>query len=219
MNTSFRKEVVIPVGKITVKGELVIPLKSKAIIIFSYGNALGRFNKRHQQMAEYLQQKNFGTLLFGLLTEEEDKYYYNRYNVDLLTKRLVGVTEWLENLSEARGLQIGYFGAGIGAASALQAAAGSNHIGAIVSKDGRPNLVVEFLDKIQAPVLLMAGKLDYEILQANNAAFEKLSCAKKLEVIEDANHLFKPYRMKDEIAEQAASWFDKYLHAEMVKAK
>jgi len=214
MNKIFNKEVNIPVGKVTLKGQLVIPLKAKAIIIFSYGNGAGRFNKRCQQVAEYLHQKNFGTLLFDLLTEEEDKYYYNRFNIDLLAKRLAGATEWLENLPDTKDLRIGYFGAGIGAASALQAAAQLNRIDAVVSKDGRPDLVIEYLLNVQAPVLLIAGNLDYEVLEVNKTAYEKLNCEKKLEVIEDATHLFKESKLLNTVAKQATEWFEKYLQNE-----
>ena len=123
MDFRFHKEVNIPVGKVTLKGELVIPLKAKAIIIFSHGSGSSRFSKRNQMVAKYLHEKNFGTLLFDLLTEEEDKHYHNRFDIDLLTKRLAGATEWLEELPAAKDCRIGYFGASTGAASALKAAA------------------------------------------------------------------------------------------------
>ena len=115
------KEVNIPVGKVTVQGELIIPLKAKAIIIFSHGSGSSRFSKRNQMVAKYLHEKNLGTLLFDLLTEEEDKHYDNRFDIDLLTKRLVGATKWLEELPAAKDCRIGYFGASTGAPSALKA--------------------------------------------------------------------------------------------------
>ena len=110
MNTLFHRDVSIPAGKVTVKGELIIPAKAKAIIIFSHGSGSSRFSKRNQRVAQYLHEKNFGTLLFDLLTEEEDKYYYNRFNIDLLAKRLADATEWLGKLSAAKDCCIGYFG-------------------------------------------------------------------------------------------------------------
>ena len=122
------KEVSIKVGETNLGGELYIPIKAKAIIIFSHGSRSSRFSKRNQQGASYLHKRNFGTLLFDLLTPEEDREYLNRFNIELLFKRLAGATEWLERLPAARDCRIGYFGASTGAASALQAAAGLSQL-------------------------------------------------------------------------------------------
>ena len=122
LDIGFHKEANIPVGKVTVQGELIIPAKAKAIIIFSHGSGSSRFSKRNQMVAEFLRLKNFGTLLFDLLTEEEDRYYNNRFNIDLPPKRLAGATEWLEELPATKECRIGFFGASTGAASALKAA-------------------------------------------------------------------------------------------------
>src|SRR5665647_386191 len=151
MEEHFHKEVNIPVGKVTVHGELNIPEKAKAIVIFSHGSGSSRFSKRNQQVAKYLQGKKLGTLLFDLLSEEEDQFYHNRFDIDLLTKRLAGATEWLERLPAAKDCRIGYFGASTSAASALKAAALLPHIGAIVSRGGRPDLAMDNLPKVEAP--------------------------------------------------------------------
>ena len=155
--------------------------------------------------------KNFGTLLFDLLTEEEDKYYYNRFNIDLLTKRLAGATEWLEKFPAANDCRIGYFGASTGAASALQAAAHLPHIGAVVSRGGRPDFAMDHLQSVEAPTLLIVGRLDTDVLELNKEAYSKLQCEKELEVVEGATHLFEEPGKMEIISELAAAWFEKYL--------
>ena len=208
----FHKEVSIPVGKVTVQGELIIPLKAKAIIIFSHGSGSSRFSKRNQMVAKYLNEKNFGTLLFDLLTEEEDQHYQNRFNIDLLTKRLAGATEWLEEFPAAKDCRIGYFGASTGAASALKAAAVLPQIKAVVSRGGRPDLVMDDLHNVEAPTLLIVGSLDYDVLQLNKEAYTQLGCEKKLEVVEGATHLFEEPGKMENVSELAGNWFQKYLN-------
>jgi alpha/beta superfamily hydrolase len=211
MDTRFHEEVNIPVGKVTLKGELIIPLKAKAIIIFSHGSGSSRLSKRNQMVAEYLHKKNFGTLLFDLLTEEEDVHYHNRFNIDLLTKTLAGATEWLERLPAAKDCRIGYFGASTGAASALKAAAVLTQIQAVVSRGGRPDLAMDELHNVEAPTLLIVGSLDYDVLKLNQEAYIQLECEKKFEVIKGATHLFEEHGTMELVCERAASWFEKYL--------
>ena len=211
MNTQFHEDVSIPAGKVTVKGELIIPKNAKAIIIFSHGSGSSRFSKRNQRVALYLHEKNYGTLLFDLLTEEEDKDYYNRFNIDLLAKRLADATEWLGKLPAAKDCRIGYFGASTGAASALQAAAQLSEIGAVVSRGGRPDLAMNYLENVEAPTLLIVGGLDTEVIEFNKQAFKKLHCLKDLTIVEGATHLFEEEGMMDKVAELASVWFEKYL--------
>jgi putative phosphoribosyl transferase len=211
MYLRFHKVINIPVSNVTVQGELIIPLNAKAIIIFSHGSGSSRFSKRNLAVAKYLQKKNFGTLLLDLLTEEEDRDYTNRFDIDLLTKRLAGATEWLEKLPAANDCRIGYFGASTGAASALKAAAYLPHIDAVVSRGGRPDLAMNDLSKVEAPTLLIVGSMDHNVLQMNKEAFQYLHCEKKLEVVEGATHLFEePGKMKI-VSELAGNWFEKYL--------
>ena len=212
MNFSFHGDVSISTkDKVTLEGELIIPVKAKSIVIFSHGSGSSRFSKRNRQVAEYLNKKNFGTLLFDLLTAEEDKDYYNRFNIDLLTKRLASATGWLEKFPSAKDCRIGYFGASTGAASALAAAADLHQIGAVVSRGGRPDLAMENLQKVEAPVLLIVGSLDTEVLELNMDAYRKLHCEKKIEVVEGATHLFEEPGTMDKVSELAAAWFEKYL--------
>lgn len=211
MQLRFHKEISIPVGKVTVEGELTIPQKASAIIIFSHGSGSSRFSRRNQLVAKYLQQKNFGTLLFDLLTQEEDQNYYTRFDIDLLTKRLAGATEWLEKLPAANDCRIGYFGASTGAASALKAASFLRQVSAVVSRGGRPDLAMNDLPKVEAPTLLIVGSMDHDVLQMNKEAYRQMKCEKKLEVVEGATHLFEEPGKMDIVSELAANWFEKYL--------
>lgn len=210
MDKHIQEEVRIVVDNITLKGELIIPANAKAIIIFSHGSGSSRFSRRNQQVAKYLQGKDFGTLLFDLLTEEEDKNYYNRFNIELLSKRLMGATEWIGKLA-AKAYPIGYFGASTGAASALKAAAVSPQIHAVVSRGGRPDLVMADLPYVEAPTLLIVGSLDNDVLQLNKKAFMQLNCEKKLEVVEGATHLFEEPGKMEIVSQLAGNWFEKYL--------
>jgi pimeloyl-ACP methyl ester carboxylesterase len=211
METSFYKEVTINAGNILLKGELFIPANARMVIIFSHGSGSSRFSPRNQMVAKFLQQKNYGTLLFDLLTEEEDRNYQNRFNIDLLTKRLAGATKWLEEFPAAKDCRIGYFGASTGAASALKAAATIPSINAVVSRGGRPDLVMDELHKVEAPTLLIVGSLDYDVLQLNKKAYQQLTCEKRLEIIEGASHLFEEQGMMEKVCEKAGAWFEKFL--------
>lgn len=211
MNDKFHGDVSIPVGKVIVEGELTLPSQAAAVVIFSHGSGSSRFSKRNQAVAKYLQQKNMGTLLIDLLTEKEDQYYHNRFDIDILTRRLAGATEWLEKLPIAKDMSIGYFGASTGAASALKAAAYLPSVKAVVSRGGRPDLAMEILNKVEAPTLLIVGSLDYDVLKLNQQAYRELQCLKQLEIVEGATHLFEEKGKLDIVADLAASWFEKYL--------
>lgn len=212
MNFSFKDDVKINCNdEVRLQGSLSIPENARAIIIFSHGSGSSRFSSRNRQVAEYLNEKGFGTLLFDLLTTEEDRYYYYRFNIELLTKRLASATGWLEKFPAAKDCRIGYFGASTGAASALAAAANLPQIGAVVSRGGRPDLAMENLQKVEAPVLLIVGSLDTEVLELNMDAYRKLHCEKKLEVVDGATHLFEEPGAMDRVSKLAATWFKKYL--------
>lgn len=211
MELRFYNEVKIPIRKIFLKGELVIPSHANSIVVFSHGSGSSRLSPRNKMVADYLHQHNFGTLLFDLLTEGEDQYYHNRFDIELLTRRLVGATEWLENFEPAYHLSIGYFGASTGAASALGAAAYLPKIQAIVSRGGRPDLARHALKKVESPTLLIVGGLDYDVLHLNMEAYAQLNCDKKLEIIKGASHLFEEQGMMKQVCEKACAWFEKYM--------
>ncbi|HET9056717.1 MAG TPA: dienelactone hydrolase family protein [Chitinophagaceae bacterium] len=216
MDIRFHSEVNIPVGKIMLKGELFIPGKANSIVVFSHGSGSSRLSKRNREVARSLQEKKFGTLLFDLLTEEEDQHYHNRFDIGLLTKRLAAATEWLDEHPAAKSCGIGYFGASTGAASALRAAAILPQIQAVVSRGGRPDLAMDDLDEVEAPTLLLVGSLDYDVLLLNKQAYIQLNCEKKLEIIEGATHLFEEPGMMKKVCESAGEWFKKYLHPVVV---
>ncbi len=211
MDYRFNKEVSIPVRSVLLKGDLSIPLKAKAVIIFSHGSGSSRLSPRNRMVAQKLHEKNFGTLLFDLLTTEEDKHYRNRFDIELLTKRLIGATEWLTKLPTAKDCRIGYFGASTGAASALKAASYLPQIDAVVSRGGRPDLVLESLPNVVAPTLLIVGSLDYDVLALNEEAFSRMGGVKKIEIVEGATHLFEEAGMMEQVIDLAEAWFIKYL--------
>jgi dienelactone hydrolase len=206
------KSVNIPVGKVILHGDLVLPIDTKGIVIFSHGSGSSRFSIRNQQVAKFLQQHNIGTLLFDLLTEEEDQHYYNRFDIDLLAKRLAGATDWLEKTTASNNYRVGYFGASTGAACALKAAAILPDICAVVCRGGRPDLAMDVLHNVEAPTLLIVGSLDTEVLQLNREAWSQLTCKKKLEIVDGATHLFEEAGKMEIVSKLAGDWFEKHLY-------
>lgn len=214
----LNKEVIIHLADTHLSGQLCIPTNAKGIVIFSHGSGSSRFSKRNLQIAAALQKGKFGTLLFDLLTPEEDTIYANRFDIELLTGRLIGATEWLESVAVAKNHSIGYFGASTGAACALQAAARVKHISAIVSTGGRPDLAsTEDLNKIEAPVLLIVGSLDEQVLQLNRLAFNSIRCHKEIVIVNGATHLFEEKGKLDEVGHLALAWFEKHLKPTLAK--
>lgn len=213
METRFRQEVDISVDGVQLKGDLFIPGQAEAIVIFSHGSGSSRHSVRNRAVAGYLQHKRIGTLLFDLLTEAEDQDYSMRFDIGLLTERLVAVTRWLEQVPAAKSCRIGYFGASTGAASALQAAAVLKQVGAVVSRGGRPDMAAASLPFVEAPTLLIVGSLDTQVLALNRKALEELACMKELAIVEGATHLFEEYGTLDEVMKLASAWFEKYLSA------
>ena len=213
MKTSVAyKEIVIPLMDARLNGRLRIADDQKGLVIFSHGSGSSRLSSRNNYVAEYLQNDGFSSLLFDLLTEQEDRIYENRFDIDLLTERLINVTQWIQQHKELEGMPAGYFGASTGAASALCAAARlENEIKAIVSRGGRPDLSMPVLHKIKAPTLLIVGANDDIVIELNNKAYNSLAGIKKMEIIKGATHLFSEPGKLEEVAELSSNWFDKYL--------
>lgn len=204
----------IPVGDIFLSGDLVLPEKPKGIVIFSHGSGSSRKSPRNKQVATHLREKGFGTLLFDLLTVTEDEVYNNRFDIELLTERLVEVTKWVKELPDTKKLPVGYFGASTGAASALMAAAVlGTKIKAVVSRGGRPDLAMRNLQEVKSAVRLIVGALDQPVIGMNEVSFNALASAKDkdLVIIPGATHLFEEPGKLEEVAEVAASWMEKYL--------
>ncbi len=207
-----REEINIPLLSTRLKGELVLPEKAIGIVVFSHGSGSSRFSPRNKMVGELMQQHGIGTLLFDLLTEDEDRIYENRFNIDLLVSRLIEATEWLMQYKETKKLPVAYFGASTGAASALRAAAYfGKSIKAVVSRGGRPDLALNALPTVTAPTLLIVGQLDVPVIQMNKQAFDQLNCIKEMKIIPGATHLFEESGKLVEVAEIAIEWYEKYL--------
>jgi putative phosphoribosyl transferase len=206
------RELQIPVGDgVVLRGNLNLPDTPVALVIFSHGSGSSRLSPRNRFVAEVLNEHHIATLLTDLLTEEEDQIYENRFDIDLLTERLVAVTQFMMSLPETTDLKLGYFGASTGAASALQAATHlKKFIKAVVSRGGRPDMA-EHLEEVAAPTFLLVGGQDEEVIELNKAAYLKLNCLKELRIIPGATHLFEEPGKLEEVADEALQWFERYL--------
>jgi pimeloyl-ACP methyl ester carboxylesterase len=206
------KPVTVRIGSVSLAGDLGIPAGAKGIVIFAHGSGSSRLSPRNRLVAETLREGGIGTLLFDLLTEREDQDYSRRFDIALLTERLIGATRWLKEQPEARGLGLGYFGASTGSAAALFAAAEPGAgIRAIVSRGGRPDLAAPALPKVQAPTLLIVGSNDYGVIELNREAYEMLTGIKHLSLVPGATHLFEEPGALEEVARLAREWFQKHL--------
>lgn len=215
-----RMEIEIPVGNITLKGDLHLPQDADSLVVFVHGSGSSRLSSRNQMVAEKLQQENFGTLLFDLLTQEEDMNRRNRFDISLISSRLVAVTRWLQGQKDSAQLRLGFFGASTGAAAALVAAADLREdVKAIVSRGGRPDLANGVLDKIQVPTLLIVGGLDEEVIGLNERAFSSIAGEKKMIIMEGASHLFEEEGKLESVAVMAIQWFNQHLKGIMVKGQ
>ena len=208
----------IPAGEVTLAGDLEIPKDARGLVLFAHGSGSSRQSPRNQTVAEVLRDAGLATLLFDLLTpdeEIEDAYTgHLRFDIGLLSRRLALVTKEIADDPHSRNLGIGYFGASTGGAAALRAAAALGMtIGAVVSRGGRPDLAGEALTYVKAPTLLIVGERDEEVLRLNEGAYEKLQCEKSLAIVPRATHLFQEPGTLGEVARLAAEWFAKHLGA------
>lgn len=202
----------IPVDGVALEGELVVPDGATGLVVFAHGSGSSRHSPRNNFVAEALRNRGLGTLLFDLLTEQEDRDRENRFDITLLTNRLVAVTEWLRDRPDTAELTIGYFGASTGAAAALRGAARrQSDIGAVVSRGGRVDMATEVLDGVAAPTLFVVGGEDEQVLELNEEAYEQLECEKDLQVIEGAGHLFEGPGELEAVADLAGQWFTTHL--------
>lgn len=212
MENDIKTGLSLRINNISLKADLVIPGGSTGLVIFSHGSGSSRLSKRNVFVASRLQEQKLATLLFDLLTEEEDMIYETRFDIDLLTQRLVAVTRELNKNPQTRDLKKGFFGASTGAASALRAAAElGEEIQAVVSRGGRPDMAGNTLDKVLAPTLLIVGGDDEVVIQLNKQAYALLNCEKKLEIVPGASHLFEEPGTLEEVARLSANWFANHL--------
>ena len=204
----IHKQVSIELNDVTLQGNLVVPESAIGIIVFSHGSGSSRLSPRNNYVARFLQGRGLATLLFDLLTESEDSVYETRFNIELLTKRLIAATNWVRNQPKINRLPIGYFGASTGAASALRAAAFfGKKINTVVSRGGRPDMAMAELHKVTAPTILIVGGWDNVVIELNKEAYAKLRCERKLEIVSEASHLFEEAGKLEEVAKLSAHWF------------
>lgn len=206
----------IPAEDAILQGDLAIPPQPHGLVIFAHGSGSSRHSPRNRYVAGVLQQSGLATLLMDLLTVDEeavDQYTRHlRFDIPLLSGRLVAATDWAKDEEQVRGLNIGYFGASTGAAAAIMAAAQRpDHVKAIVSRGGRPDLAETALEQIKAPTLLLVGDRDYPVIDLNEQAFERMQCEKRLTLVPRATHLFEEPGTLEQVAEMAAAWFDAHL--------
>jgi len=204
--------VTIPVDDVELEGMLEIPPDASGLVVFAHGSGSSRKSPRNNFVAEVIRDRGLGTLLFDLLTEEEDQSRENRFDIPLLTERLVAVTEWLRDRDDTAALNVGYFGSSTGAASALRAAARlGDGVDAVVSRGGRVDMASDVLADVQASSLFVVGGDDTQVLELNREAYEQLTCEKDLHVVEGAGHLFEGEGQLEEVADVAADWFAETL--------
>lgn len=210
-------EIRIPINSITLEGNLIIPEGAMGIVVFAHGSGSSRLSSRNQYVARELQKEGLGTLLFDLLTADEERIdmvtAHLRFDIDLLANRLVDITNWLLNNPDTKNLNIGYFGASTGAAAALIAAKEhSNSIKAVVSRGGRPDLAEKALPGVKAPTLFIVGGEDFQVIDMNQWAFDRLTVKEKqLKIVPGATHLFEEPGTLEEVAYLAGEWFKRYL--------
>jgi dienelactone hydrolase len=212
IKTDLRQEVRISAHSVVLEGSLVVPNAAQGIVLFAHGSGSSRYSPRNNFVAEVLQAGGIGTLLTDLLTKEEDLVYETRFNIELLTHRLLMVTEWVQNQKIIQGLPIGYFGASTGAAAALNAAAAAGGmVKAVVSRGGRPDLAKQKAAEVTAPVLLIVGGKDNVVIDLNRQAYELIASAKEMIIVPGASHLFEESGTLDKVASLATEWFKTYL--------
>jgi putative phosphoribosyl transferase len=206
------QEIRIPAGRVILSGVLTVPENALLTVLFAHGSGSSRYSPRNQFVAETLHDAGLATLLFDLLTadEEEDDLDTRRFRFDigLLAKRLTQTSDWLAHQDAVQGLDMGYFGASTGAAAALMAASERPvRIRAIVARGGRPDLAGEALPRVRAPSLFIVGGADAAVLELNHWAMQRMTTSAKLEIVPGATHLFKEPGTLKQVARLATRWF------------
>ncbi len=209
----------VTVEEAILQGNLLIPEQAKGLVAFAHGSGSSRHSPRNQFVAQLLREAGLGTLLFDLLTPDEEAEDLitgrPRFDIGLLARRLIGATDWLQTNPRIRGLKLGYFGASTGAAAALVAASErADIVGAVVSRGGRPDMAGSYLPKVKAPTLLIVGGNDYQVIDLNRQALAVLKAEKKLEIVPGATHLFEEPGTLAKAASLARYWFTLYLKGE-----
>jgi putative phosphoribosyl transferase len=208
--------VFVPAGGVMLQGDLSMPWRPKGVVLFAHGSGSSRHRPRNRYVAEVLNEHALGTLLVDLLTADEERDdevdAHLRFNIDLLTGRLVAITDWLASLPQVRGHEIGLFGASTGAAAALMTAAERpDLVKAVVSRGGRPDLAGSAASLVRAPTLLIVGGKDTAVIQMNRDAMALMKCKTELKIVPGATHLFEERGTLAQVASLAADWFTTHL--------
>jgi dienelactone hydrolase len=209
-------EVQIQAGRAVLPGDLTIPENAAGLVLFAHGSGSSRHSPRNQFVARTLNDAQLATLLFDLLTPEEEavdlRTREHRFNIGLLAERLVHATKWAKRQEQTRDLQVAYFGSSTGGGAALVAAAEiPDDVGAIVSRGGRPDLAGDALPKVQAPTLLIVGGNDDIVIELNEMARDQMRCEVNLEIIPGATHLFEEPGTLEKVAKLASDWFVSHI--------
>ena len=204
----------VRIAPLLLTGNLRVPAGARAIVVFAHGSGSSRLSPRNRAVAEALNREGLATLLFDLLTAEEEIDRANVFNIPLLAERLVAAVRWIDSDAGSAGLALGFFGASTGAAAALVAAASlGDRVGAVVSRGGRPDLAGAALDRIVTPTLLIVGGVDYGVIELNEEALARLKGPKALQIVPGASHLFPEPGALQIVIDRAAEWFARYLRA------
>jgi dienelactone hydrolase len=206
-------EISVPAGAVCLPGTLTLPANARGIVLFAHGSGSSRHSPRNRYVSQVLVDAGIATLVFDLLTPAEDRAYETRFDIELLTARLLAATDWAMGESATAALPLGYFGASTGAAAALAAAARrGTQIAAVVSRGGRPDLAgADALTRVLAPTLLIVGGDDHVVIGLNEAACAHLRCPKKLEIVPGATHLFEEPGTLERVAGAASAWFARWF--------
>ena len=210
------KGVEIRSGAVQLNGDLNIPVGAQGVVLFAHGSGSSRHSPRNQFVARTIREAGVGTLLFDLLTKDEEAVDVHtahlRFDIGLLAERLIDATYWVKG--EFDYLNVGYFGSSTGGGAALVAAAElGDSVGAVVSRGGRPDLAGDALPNVKAPTLLIVGGLDYPVIEMNKSALARMRCEKELKIVPGATRLFQEPGTLQEVARLAADWFQRHLHS------
>lgn len=213
---SNSRSVVLELSDASLKGDLNIPDGASGIVAFAHGSGSSRLSPRNQAVAEFLNGAGLGTLLFDLLTDREDEVdartREHRFDIPLISRRMSEAVGWLTEQSVTAALPLGLFGASTGAAAALVAAAENpDHVSAVVSRGGRPDLAGDALPRVRAATLLIVGGLDATVIDINREAAAKLNCHHEVKIVPGASHLFEEPGKLDVVQRAAADWFTEHL--------
>lgn len=214
--TTDNRDITLNTADADLQGILTVPPQAKSLVVFVHGSGSSRFSSRNRQVASYLNSLGLATLLFDLLTEEENETdevtREFRFDIPLLGRRIQDTVDWVAREPDLASMKIGLFGASTGAAAALICAAHRpKAVHAVVSRGGRPDLAKDDLERVESPTLLLVGGNDQTVIELNEQAADRLHCQHELSIVPGASHLFEEPGKLEEVSEQAGAWFQRHL--------